>query len=108
MKIYSVLLSDRGVLLSSEIGSDFWVTLGKDAGWGRFAMLRPLQEQYIGRSSFRLVEVLPADSKPPVAVVDIGDAYFHLLQAQQILGKKLDLPTGGTLQLSVDGNVISN
>ncbi|EKM5742858.1 hypothetical protein PU345_002135 [Enterobacter kobei] len=99
MKIYGVVIGEDHLCLESEIGSDFWITLGDGAGWGRFSMLRPLREQCSGRSLFKLVEILPGDAIPPVAVIDTGNLYQFTKQIHDFFDKALSLPQEKPLAL---------
>ncbi|HEO9044213.1 TPA: hypothetical protein QIF36_002380 [Enterobacter kobei] len=101
MKIYSVIIGEDHFCLESKIGNDFWITLGEGAGWGRFAMFRPVQEQLAGRALFRLVEIRPPEENAPVAVVDTGNIYPLAQQVREYLGIKMPLHPETMLSLNV-------
>ncbi|MFZ4221334.1 hypothetical protein [Enterobacter ludwigii] len=101
MKIYSVIIGKDHFCLESKTGNDFWITLGDGQGWGRFAMFRPIQEQHPGRALFRLVEILPPEANPPVAVVDTGNIFQLSQQIREYLGKEMRLQPEKMLSLNV-------
>ncbi|MHA1063438.1 hypothetical protein ACR9GP_05950 [Enterobacter ludwigii] len=101
MKIFSVIIGEDYLCLESNTGNDFWITLGDEGGWGRFAMFRPVQEQHPGRAIFRLVEILPPEANPPAAVVDTGNIFQLSQQVHEYLGKAMRLQPEKTLSLNV-------
>jgi hypothetical protein len=101
VRIYSVIIGEDHLCLESGTGNDFWITLGEEGGWGRFAMFRPIQEQYPGRALFRLVEILPPEANPPAAVVDAGNIFQLSQQVREYLGRVMRLQPEKMLSLNV-------